>query len=202
MKIILASKSPRRKEILSMITNNFDIIVSNVEEKLSEKLVPFDQVKNLAYIKAKAVFDDTKSSGDRIVIGSDTIVVKNDKIYGKPKNFEEAKNMLNELKNAKHEVMTGLSCVIELNVIPNVLLFKDGKVIEILDADVTNVYIGEIEDFELENWIASGEAYDKAGGYAIQGKFGVFVEKIEGSYFTVVGLPLHKVYNVIKDYLY
>ena len=192
MKIILASKSPRRKEILSMITNNFDIIVSNVEEKLSEKLVPFDQVKNLAYIKAKAVFDDTKSSGDRIVIGSDTIVVKNDKIYGKPKNFEEAKNMLNELKNAKHEVMTGLSCIIE----------KDGKVIDILDADVTNVYIGEIEDFELENWIASGEAYDKAGGYAIQGKFGVFVEKIEGSYFTVVGLPLHKVYNVIKDYLY
>ena len=191
MKIILASKSPRRKEILSMITNNFEVIVSNVEEKMDEKLAPIDQVKNLAYIKAKAVFDETKDYGDRVIIGSDTIVVKDEKIYGKPKNHDDAMSMLKELRNAKHDVMTGLCIIYE----------KDGIINEVLDVDVTSVYINEVTDSELENWIATNEAYDKAGGYAIQGKFGVFIDKIEGNYFTVVGLPIHKVYSKIKDLL-
>lgn len=189
MKIILASKSPRRKEILSMITNNFEIIVSNAEEKIDDKLTVQEQVKHLAYIKAKAVFDETKDAGDRLVIGSDTIVVKNGKIYGKPKDHDDAMNMLKELRNDKHEVMTGLCIIIE----------KDGKVEEVLDVDVTSVYINDVSDDELEKWIATNEAYDKAGGYAIQGKFGVFVDKIEGNYFTVVGLPVHKVYSAIKN---
>ena len=76
---------------------------------------------------------------------------------------------------------------------------KEGIIKEFIDADVTNVYIKDISDEELENWIATNEAYDKAGGYAIQGKFGVFVDKIEGNYFTVVGLPVHKVYDVLKN---
>lgn len=189
MKVILASKSPRRKEILSMITNNFEVIVSNVEEKIDEKLTPVEQVKNLAYIKAKAVFGETLDKGDRVVIGSDTIVVKDNKIYGKPKNHDDALNMLKELKNAKHEVMTGISIIYE----------KDGTINEIIDADITDVYINDITNEELENWISTNEAYDKAGGYAIQGKFGVFIEKIEGNYFTVVGLPVHKVYNILKN---
>lgn len=189
MKVILASKSPRRKEILSMITNNFEVIVSNVEEKIDEKLTPVEQVKNLAYIKAKAVFDETLNKGDRVVIGSDTIVVKDNKIYGKPKNHDDALNMLKELKNAKHEVMTGISVIYE----------KDGIIKEIIDVDITDVYINDITNEELENWISINEAYDKAGGYAIQGKFGVFIEKIEGNYFTVVGLPVHKVYNILKN---
>lgn len=187
MRIILASKSPRRKEILSMITNNFEVIVSNADEKLEECLTVEEQVKRLAHIKAKTVFEET--SGDRIVIGSDTIVVKNNKIYGKPKNHDEAIAMLKELENDKHEVMTGLSIMYE----------KDGKVNEILDVSITSVYISEVTDSELENWIATNEAYDKAGGYAIQGKFGVFIDKIEGDYFTVVGLPLHKLYEAIKN---
>lgn len=191
MKIILASKSPRRKEILSMITNNFEVIVSNVEEKMDEKLAPIDQVKNLAYIKAKAVFDETKNYGDRVIIGSDTIVVKDGKIYGKPKEHDDAMSMLKELRNAKHDVMTGLCIIYE----------KDGIINEVLDVDVTSVYINDVTDNELEKWIATNEAYDKAGGYAIQGKFGVFIDKIEGNYFTVVGLPIHKVYSMIKDLL-
>lgn len=191
MKIILASKSPRRKEILSMITNNFEVIVSNVEEKMDEKLAPIDQVKNLAYIKAKAVFDETKKYGDRVIIGSDTIVVKDGKIYGKPKDHDDAMSMLKELRNAKHDVMTGV-CIIYK---------KDGIINEVLDVDVTSVYINDVTDNELEKWIATNEAYDKAGGYAIQGKFGVFIDKIEGNYFTVVGLPIHKVYSKIKDLL-
>ena len=191
MKIILASQSPRRKEILSMITNKFEVIVSNADETLDKKLTNEEQVKHLAYIKAKSVFNETKQMGDRIVIGSDTIVVKDGKIYGKPKNHDEAFKMLSDLKDAKHEVMTGISVIIQ----------KDDKINEILDFDITSVYINDITEKELEEWIATNEAYDKAGGYAIQGKFGVFIEKIEGNYFTVVGLPVHKVYKAINNFI-
>lgn len=191
MKIILASQSPRRKEILSLITNNFDVIVSNVEEKIDKKLTNIEQVKHLAYIKAKAVFDETKDFGDRIVIGSDTIVVKDGKIYGKPKDHDDAINMLKDLKNDKHEVMTGICAIIQ----------KDNAIKEIIDVDITDVYIKDITEKELEDWVATNEAYDKAGGYAIQGKFGVFIEKIDGNFFTVVGLPVHKVYEIIKEYV-
>ena len=187
MRIILASQSPMRKELLKQMGLEFEVIVSNADETFEEGLSLEEQSKRLAYIKAKTVFEET--SGDRIVIGSDTIVVKNNKIYGKPKNHDEAIAMLKELENDKHEVMTGLSVMYE----------KDGKVNEILDVSITSVYISEVTDSELENWIATNEAYDKAGGYAIQGKFGVFIDKIEGDYFTVVGLPLHKLYEAIKN---
>ena len=191
MKIILASQSPRRREILSMITHKFEVIVSNVDETIDKELTNEEQVKHLAYIKAKAVFDETKEQGNRIVIGSDTIVVKDGKIYGKPKDYEDAMQMLTSLKNTKHEVMTGLCIIIE----------KEGEIQEYLDVDITSVYINNITEKELEDWIATNEAYDKAGGYAIQGKFGVFIQKIEGNYFTVVGLPIHMVYEKIKEYL-
>ena len=191
MKIILASQSPRRREILSMITHNFEVIVSNADETIDKSLTNEEQVQHLAYIKAKAVFDETKDMGDRIVIGSDTIVVKDGKIYGKPKDYDDAVAMLTDLKNAKHEVMTGLCIIMQ----------KDGNITEKLDIDITAVYINDMSEKELEDWIATNEAYDKAGGYAIQGKFGVFIEKIEGNYFTVVGLPVHKVYHAIKDYI-
>lgn len=189
MKIILASKSPRRKELLSMITNNFEVIVSNVEERVNYELVPSEIVKELALQKAEKVFEDTKNLGDRIVIGSDTMVVKDNKIYGKPKNYGDAMSMLKELKNAKHEVNTGLAIIAE----------NDGKLTKITDVSIASVYFSDITDEELEEWIASGEPFDKAGGYAVQGKFGVFIEKIEGDYYTVVGLPIRKVYTAIKE---
>lgn len=188
MKIILASKSPRRRELLGMITNNFEVIVSNVEEKVNSELAPSEIVKDLAYQKAEKVFEETKELGNRIVIGSDTIVVKDGKIYGKPKNHDDALQMLNELKNAKHEVDTGIAILAE----------KDGKITQNVDVSSTAVYISDITAEELEDWIATNEAYDKAGGYAVQGKFGVFIEKIEGDYYTIVGLPIRKVYNAIN----
>jgi len=191
MKLILASKSPRRRELLSMITNDFEVVVSNAEEIIDSNLSNEEQVKHLAYIKAKAVFDKTKDIGDRIVIGSDTIVVKDGIIYGKPKVHDDALRMLKDLKNAKHQVMTGLCIFIQ----------KDNTVSEINDVDIANVYINDISENELENWLSTNEAYDKAGAYAIQGKFGVFIEKIEGNYYTIVGLPINKVYNAIKDYI-
>ena len=186
MRIILASQSPRRKELMEAITKDFEIIVSNADEKLEEGLTIEEQAKNVSYQKAKAVFDMTE--GNRVIIGSDTMVVKNNKIYGKPKTKEEAKEMVNMLKNTKHTVYTGLAILEE----------KNGEYKEILDCDTTEVYFGDMTEKEIEDWVNSGEAMDKAGAYAVQGKFMVFIDKIEGNYQTVMGLPIHKVYEHLK----
>lgn len=191
MKIILASGSPRREELLKMVVPEFEIIVSKAEEKLEENLTPEEQAANLSYLKAKNVFDDTE--GDRIVIGSDTMVVKESKIYGKPKNREHAKQMIKELLQCDktHYVITGLSIIVQ----------KNGKIKEYKIFDKVKVYFKNITDTEIDKWLDTGKAMDKAGAYAIQGEFGIFVDKIEGNYSTVVGLPIHKVYDIIKEYI-
>jgi len=188
MKVILASGSPRRKELLKMVVPEFEIIVSGAEECMEDNLSPEEQATNLSYLKAKNVFDETK--GDRIVIGSDTIVVKNGKLYGKPSSKENAKQMIKELLDGDrtHYVITGLSIIVQ----------KNEEIKEFNIFDKVKVYFTNITDSEIEKWIDSGEAMDKAGAYAIQGEFGVFVDKIEGNYSTVVGLPIHKVYDIIK----
>ena len=191
MRIILASASPRRKELLGLVVPEFEVIVSEVEEKFLDNLTPEEQTSHLAYIKAKNVFERT--SGDRIIIGSDTIVTKKDKIYGKPKDKEDAKRMLRELLDGDgtHSVITGLCIIAE----------KDGVIEEKTIFDEVTVYLKNMTDEEIERWIDSGKAMDKAGAYGIQNEFGVFVEKIDGNYTTVVGLPIHKVYDLIKKYL-
>ena len=187
MRVILASKSPRRKEIMDLLNIDYEIIVSDVEEKIEESLSIEEQSKKLGYIKAKVVFDET--NGDRIVIGSDTIVVKNGKIYGKPKDREDAIKILKELKNSKHEVITSLA----------ILKQKDNKYQEFIDYDITEVYINDMSDEEIEKWVDTGKAYDKAGAYAIQTEFAKFVEKINGNYLTVMGLPINKLYKELKN---
>ena len=187
MRIILASQSPKRKELLEQMELKFDVLVSNADEKLEEGLTIEEQAKNVSYQKAKAVFD--KTEGNRIVIGSDTMVVKNNKIYGKPKSKEEATQMIKMLKNTKHTVYTGLAILEE----------KDGEYKEILDCDTANVYFRDMTEKEIEDWVNSGEAMDKAGAYAVQGKFMVFIDKIEGNYQTVMGLPVHKLYEHLKS---
>ena len=191
MKIILASASPRRRELLKYIVPNFEIIVSNIDEKLQEGLEPEEQVARLAYEKAKNVFE--KTDGDRIVIGSDTIVTKKGKIYGKPKDKDDAKNMIKELLDGDrtHSVITGLAIIIN----------KDGKHEEYKTFDEVKIFLKEIEDNEIEKWINSGKAMDKAGAYGIQDEFCVFVDKIEGNYTSVVGLPTQKVYEIVKKYV-
>lgn len=190
MRVILASGSPRRKELMDMLGIDYDIIVSNADETLEEGLALEEQSKKLGYIKAKAVFDET--SGDRIVIGSDTMVVKDGKIYGKPKDKQDAINMLNELKNNKHQVFTSLAILVQ----------KGEEYKEYIDCDTTEVYFSDMTEAEIEKWVDSGEAYDKAGAYGVQSsKFAVFIDKINGNYATIVGLPIHKVYNVLKNYI-
>ncbi len=191
MKIILASGSPRRKELLSMFVPNFEIMVSNADESLIDNLTPEEQVTRLAYLKAKSVYDSL--DWDRIVIGSDTMVYKNNKLFGKPKSKEHAKEMIKELLSGdkSHYVVTGLS-----------VLIKDGDIEkEFKTYDKSKVYFTDITDEEIDKWIDSGKAMDKAGAYAIQDEFGVFLDKIEGNYSTVVGLPIHKLYEIIKDYI-
>lgn len=187
MKIILASKSPRRKELMDLLNVNYEVIVSDADETIEEGLTTEEQAKRLSYIKAKTVFDET--TGDRIVIGSDTMVIKNGKVYGKPKNEEDAFRILQELKGTKHQVITGLAILVE----------KNGKYEEYLDYDIAEVYFKEMTNEEITNWIKTGKALDKAGAYAIQGEFMVFIEKINGNYATVMGLPIHKVYDILKN---
>ena len=190
MRVILASKSPRRKELMDLLGIDYEIIVSNADETLEEGMSFEEQSKRLGYIKAKAVFDET--SGDRIVIGSDTMVMKDGKLYGKPKDREDAIRMLNELKNDKHQVFTSLAILVQ----------KDNKYEEYIDCDITDVYFSDISEMEIERWVDSGEAYDKAGAYGIQSsKFAVFIDKIDGNYSTVVGLPINKLYNILKKYI-
>lgn len=191
MKIILASKSPRRKELLELITKKFEVLASDVEEKIEEGMTLQEQVTRLAYIKAEDVFNRTH--GDRIVIGSDTIVVKNNQIYGKPKDKKDAKRMLKELLlgDKIHTVMTGLA----------VLMEQKGQYKEFKTLDEVKVYLKDISEEEIQAWIDTGEAMDKAGAYGIQNKFSVFVEKIEGNYTSIVGLPIHKLYDLIKEYI-
>ena len=191
MRIILASGSSRRKELLSLITSNFEVMVSNIDEKFESGLSVEEQAVNLSYQKAKDVYQKTK--GDRIIIGSDTIVVKKQKIYGKPKNRQHAKEMIKEfLEGDKtHRIITSLSILIQKGD-----YYKEYKIY-----DEVKVYLKDISDKEIDNWLNTGKAMDKAGAYAIQEEFCVFIEKIEGNYMTVVGLPIHKVYDIIKDYI-
>ena len=193
MEIILASKSPRRKELLSLITKDFKVIVSSADEVVDKNLMPEEQVKAISMQKAQNVLDEIMpKQEDFILIASDTIVVSQDKeILGKPKDEEDAKRMLRKISGDIHEVMTGLAIFIQ----------KDGVLTSDVSVDIAEVHVNVLAEEEIQKWLDTGNAWDKAGAYAIQQEFGVHIEKIYGSYPTVMGLPIHKVYEVIKDYL-
>lgn len=186
MKIILASASPRRKELLSSMGVEFETIVSDVEEKIDNKLNYKKMAEELSFQKAQNVFSSLQ--GDRLVIGSDTMVVYKNKIYGKPKNEEEAKQMLMQLSGKVHLVVTGL-CV---------LINRAGEQIKYATHEVTKVYFKQLSEKDIETYIATGEPMDKAGAYAIQGISGKFVDKINGNYASVVGLPTNKLFDILK----
>ncbi|MBQ3407589.1 MAG: septum formation protein Maf [Clostridia bacterium] len=191
MKIILASGSPRRKDLLNLVVPEFEIQVSGIDETLQEGLTPEEQVTRLAFIKAKDIFD--KTNGNRIVIGSDTVVVRDGEIFGKPKSRAHAKSMIKSFLegNRTHSILTGLS----------VLIYKDGEYEEHKTFDEVKVYLKDISDDEIDRWIDTGNAMDKAGAYGIQNEFCVHVEKIEGNYSTMIGLPTHILYDIIKPYI-
>jgi septum formation protein len=188
MNIILASNSPRRREILNQLNLKFEVVPSSFEETLND-MEPCILAEHFAYMKALDVFEKLKENltEDTYIIGSDTIVYCNS-IMGKPKSDEEAYHMLNTLSNKEHQVISGLS----------VIQASTGKAITMHES--TKVWIRELEDREIMNYISSGEPMDKAGAYAIQGIGSLFVEKIQGCYFNVVGLPVGKLFKIMKQF--
>ena len=188
MRVILASTSPRRLELLKTLNIPFEVKSMHIEEKIDENKNHYEECKRLAYDKAKAVFDNT--SDDVIVIGSDTIVSMNKKIYGKPKDYQDAFHMLKEFSNKEHEVISSLCLLIR----------KNNHIYQELTYDKCKVFVSEMDDKEINDWIMNNDVYTKAGAYAIQEGFGKFIKKVEGDYFSIVGFPLNKVYHLLKKY--
>ena len=187
MKIILASKSPRRRELMNLGRFEYEILVSYEEEKINETLTIEEQSKKLALDKAKIIFDNTQ--GNRAIIGADTIVVNNNEIYGKPKDRQDAIRMLRSLQGKTHKVYTSIAVLIENN----------GEYKEYNELHETKITVKSMSDYEISRYITDTNPYDKAGAYAIQGEFALFIEKIEGSYTNVVGLPIERVYEILKE---
>lgn len=188
MKIILASASPRRREILENLGLEFEIKISNADETC-DILNPCELVCELSKRKAQATANMLKESGnlsdDTLIIGSDSVVYCDGKILGKPENRQNAFEMLSSLSGSTHSVISGLC-----------LIYGD-KVIT--DYEKTDVFFDEISDKEINDYVVSGECDDKAGAYAIQGKASKWIKGINGCYFNVVGLPVHLLYKMAKE---
>ncbi|MBR2868990.1 MAG: septum formation inhibitor Maf [Clostridia bacterium] len=180
-KIILASASPRRRELLTVAGVEFDVLVSDVDETIPEGTAPKDAAMMTAEKKALAVAE--KCSGG-VVIGADTIVVIDDMILGKPKNEADAVAMLRTLSGREHQVITGV-CI------------TDGEKTKCF-AQVSKVRFYDLTDEEITSYVASEEPMDKAGSYGIQGRGCVLVEGIEGDYFNIVGLPVAETVRALK----
>ncbi len=180
--IILASKSPRRREIMDKLNIEYKVIVSDIKEVMDESLAIEDRIKDLALKKALAVYEDHKED---LVIGADTVVEADGVILGKPRNETEAYDMIRKLSGRTHRVITAVAMVTSKW--------------QYLDHDVTGVTFTNIGESEIRKYVKTDEPYDKAGAYAIQGWAGRYISRIEGSYYTVMGLPLHMIYLRLKE---
>lgn len=181
--MILASKSPRRKEILENFGIKIDIRPNDIEE-VSEKIKIEEKIKDIAYKKA---YETAKDFPEKYVLGADTVVVYNNQIMGKPKNKEEAYEMLNKLSGKWHEVITAYSFI---NIKSEFILN---------DYDITKVKFKNISKENIDWYISTNDPMDKAGAYGIQGKGTFIVEKIEGDFYNVMGFPISKFINTLLE---
>lgn len=183
MRLILASQSPRRRELLSSLGYEYEVCPADIDETIPEgteaKYVP----EILSREKALAVL---KENPDAVVVGSDTVVICEGHILGKPQSKEEAKAMLTLLSGRKHVVATGL-CVCSKEMTRSLV-------------NVTEVYFHELSEALIESYVATGEPMDKAGAYGIQGYGSVLVRKIDGDYFSVMGLPLSQTARLLSQF--
>lgn len=196
--IILASASPRRRELLEQVGISFEVCPAKGEEIITGTL-PSAVVSELSAQKAREVAGMLKQYGDShrelmtpqdiMVIGADTVVAADGQILGKPKDEADAARMLRLLSGRSHEVYTGVTIV---------LMSRSGRVGEHTFYEKTTVTMGEMSDGEIERYIATGEPMDKAGAYGIQGKCAVYIDKIQGDYNNVVGLPVSAIYRELK----
>lgn len=183
MKIILASKSPRRKEILETLGFEFSIVTADTDES-SNETDPRALTRDLACRKGSDVVKLINDS-DTLVISCDTVVWCDGKILGKPQNKDDAKEMLRLLSGRKHTVTSGLSLII------------NGKTVT--DSEDTDVYFADLSEEFIEKYVESGEPMDKAGSYAVQGIASMWIEKIDGCYFNVVGLPVRLLCKLLDE---
>lgn len=211
MRVILASASPRRRELLKQIGIEFETKVSNVEEA-AEATQPAALVEELARQKAEAVLSETESCEEAVlVIGADTVVALDDKVLGKPADKEEAVKMLKLLSGREHQVYTGVTLLYR----PERAAGADAArsendtgadaaqsgVLRRTFHEMTKVYFYPMSQEEIETYVATGDPMDKAGAYGIQGLFARFVRGIEGDYNNVVGLPAGRLYQEAKEWL-
>lgn len=219
-RIILGSASPRRKELLEQIGIEFEIVVSSKEESY-QSTEPEEIVKELALMKAENVAEELArkekgshdlrendctetvlvSGGDEtvggylrnvLILGADTIVVRDGEILGKPSDEEAASAMLESLQGKMHQVYTGVA-ILDFN--------GNGERQAVCHAEETKVYVHEMTEEEIRRYLAVGESMDKAGAYGVQGKFAAYIDRIEGDYYNVVGLPVAYVYQKMKEFL-
>ena len=183
-RIILASKSPRRKELMELLKIPFEIVVSDIDEQIDYNNDLSKEIEKLSYQKANAVYQNNK---DALVIGSDTIVKIGNDILGKPHTIEEAKQMLKELSDNTHEVVTGVTIICN----DKVETFSN----------IAKVTFYPLSDEEIDEYIKTNEPMDKAGSYAIQGDGAKFVKSIDGDFYTIVGLPVAELYHRLKKYI-
>ena len=187
MKVILASKSPRRVEILEKIVKEFEVVQSNFDENTIDFKGDIEKyVKDLS--RNKAIEVSKRLNEPSIVIAADTVVFQDGKVLEKPKNEEDAFSMLSSLSGNTHKVYSGI-CLINT---------YDDTVVT--DCDCTEVRFSELNPRQIRNYINSGEPMNKAGAYGIQGLGGAFVEGIKGCYYNVMGLPLNKLYKALENY--
>jgi septum formation protein len=189
LKLILASASPRRAEILRNAGIRFEVCSTDVDESLLVNESPADYVRRLALAKALAAADKNPNLGaDALIIGADTIVVVDARVLGKPASRDDAKHMLRSVSGRIHEVHSGLA-----------LLQISGMQQRVVE-EITRVHFAHLGDQEIEEYLVTGEPFDKAGAYAIQGMGGRFVKRIEGCYFNVMGLPLARLWTLLREF--
>ena len=187
-KIVLASASPRRRELLAAAGVIFQVCAADCEEKITSDR-PEEIVCELSMQKAAAVAMNFDMEEDSVVIGADTIVSYENRILGKPSDEAEAFTTLKMLQGNTHQVYTGVS----------VLIKKDGKWEDVSFAECPDVTFSPVPDKEIEAYLPSGEPMDKAGSYGIQGGFGIYVKEIHGEYTNVVGLPVGRLFYEMKQ---
>ncbi|MDN3699408.1 Maf family protein [Vibrio cortegadensis] len=183
--LVLASGSPRRKELLEQLGYQFSIVNADIKEEKQAHESPYEYVLRLSQDKARAGL--SLSAPDSIVIGSDTVVVCNNQVLEKPVDYSDSRSMLLKLSAKRHQVMTAVSVVTDT---------KQSSVVV-----TTDVWFKPLTEYEIEQYWLSGEPCDKAGSYGIQGLGGRFVTRIEGSYYAVVGLPLFETDQLLHEFL-
>ena len=186
-KLILASGSPRRAEILTSVGWEFEKIIADIDETEFENENPIDYVQRLAKTKAETVAQRIKNG---LVLGADTTVVIDNEIIGKPIDLADARKMLRKLSGKTHEVLTGVALV----------KVSENKMQTQVKYERTSVKFAELSDAEINFLAEKGEPLDKAGAYAVQAQAALFIEGIEGDYWNVVGLPIHLVYELSRKF--